>query len=359
MHRHSRVGTLLLWLATLGLGIAAAPNQAREEPSSPPPCGAYGTLEFVCGPAAAEDLVRLAGGPWIIASGLAEGDKPGRLHLIDSRSRRWEVAWPSPAARVRHDARRFAACAQPPDPARFSAHGIALRHERAGHDTLLVVNHGREAIEYFAVESGAGAPRLTWIGCVTLPPDVSLNSVAALPDGGFVTTQFYTPSKGGMGAILSGALTGGLLEWHPGQVVTPVPGTELSGANGLETSSDGRILYVAAWGGREIVRFDRRSGSLRKDAVKVDFAPDNLRWSADHRTLLVAGQKFQTGQTGALKLDGWRVMRLQPQTLAVLPLYDADDRVPLEGVSVGIEVDGHLWVGPFRGDRVGVAPLPR
>ena len=333
------------------------PVSGAAEPAAA--CTAYGAMQFVCGPAAAEDMVRIDGTPWIIASGLAEGSTPGRLHRIDSAARSWEVAYPTADARAARDAKRFPDCAAPPDPVKFSAHGIAMRRVGKGVDELLVVNHGREAIEFFRIGSSSAKPQPVWIGCVPMPADVSLNSVAPLPDGGFVTTQFYTPSKGGMGAILAGTVTGGVLEWHPGKPVTPIAGTELIGANGIEVSDSGRVLYVAAWGGREIVRFDRRGAQLKKDSVKVDFAPDNLRWSADRRTLLATGQKFQTGQAGPMKLEGWSVVRVQPTTLALAPVYGADANAPLQGVSVGIEVDGALWVGPFRGDRVGVIALPR
>jgi hypothetical protein len=350
----------LALLALTPCALVFAPQvAAAAEPAAA--CRGYGAMRFVCGPASAEDMVRIDGTPWIIASGLAEGTTPGRLHVIDSVSKTWEVAWPTPDARSAHEKRRFAACATPPDPATFSAHGIAIRRIGKAVDELLVVNHGREAIEYFRLDSHSAKPQPVWIGCVPMPADVSLNSVAPLPDGGFVTTQFYTPSKGGMGAILAGQLTGGVLEWHPGKAVTPIAGTDLIGANGIESAAGGRVLYVAAWGGRQIVRFDRTGPTLKKDVVKVDYAPDNLRWSADRKTLLATGQRFEVGGTApaGLKMDGWRVMRVEPATLALTPVYSADANQPLQGVSIGLEVDGKLWVGPFRGDRVGVVDLPR
>lgn len=320
---------------------------------------AAGELQLLEGPTAAEDLVRVPGTRWLIGSGLAEPTVPGRLHLIDSARKQWQQAFPSAAVRTAPDARRFPDCTTPPDAAAFSAHGLALRQTGRGRHSLLVVNHGREAIEFFTVASSGATPQLTWVGCVAMPADVYLNSVAALPDGGFVTTQFYAKSQGGMGAIRTGALTGGVLEWHPGGVVTPIPGTELSGANGIETTDSGRVLYVAAWGGREIVRFDRRGATMKKDVAKVDFAPDNLRWAADGRTLLATGQRFDASGSGPLQMAGWRVVRVTPATLAVAPVYSADASAPLQGVSVGLEVDGQLWVGPFRGDRIGYLTLPR
>ncbi len=334
--------TLFAALLVLTIGTAAAAD-----------------LQYVTGPTGTEDLVRVAGTPWLIGSGLAEPQVPGRLHLIDSARKQWQQAFPAAAMRSIPDARRFPDCSTPPDAATFSAHGLAIRPVGRSHHHLLVVNHGREAIEYFTVNSAGKTPQLTWVGCVAMPADVYLNSVAALPDGGFVATQFYAKSQGGMGAIRTGALTGGVLEWHPGGVVTPIAGTELSGANGIETTDGGRVLYVAAWGGRQIVRFDRRGIDLKKDSVPVDFAPDNLRWSRSGRTLLATGQRFDASGSGPLQMAGWRVVRVTPATLAVAPVYSADASEPLQGVSVGLEVDGQLWVGPFRGDRIGYLPLPR
>jgi sugar lactone lactonase YvrE len=107
-----------------------------------------------------------------------------------------------------------------------------------------------------------------------------INSVALLPDGGFVATKFYdTKAPGGFNSILSGGTTGGVLEWHPKTGVKPLAGTELAGANGIEVSKNGKWIYVAAWGTQEVVRFSRGDGSLKKDVVKIGFAPDNLRWA--------------------------------------------------------------------------------
>jgi sugar lactone lactonase YvrE len=338
-------------LAGGGSALAAEASAAN--------CAPQGGLDYVCGPASVEDLVQVPGSAWILGSGLAERDAPGRIHRIDSRARNGSIAWPADAAPAAHDAKRFPDCATPPDAAKFSAHGLALRHLAAGRDELLVVNHGREAIEFFDVDSRQGVPRLAWKGCVPMPADVYLNSVAALADGGFVATQFYDPGKGSMATILTGAVTGDVLEWHPGSRVSHIAGTSLSGANGIETDGRGRVLYVVAWGSRELLRFDRRGSSLAVRRVALDFAPDNLRWTADHRRLLLAGQKVAAQGSGPVKLEGWRVLRVQPDSLDLETVHDAGADVALQGVSIGLEVEGRLWVGTFRGDRVGSLPLPR
>ena len=260
---------------------------------------------------------------------------------------------------ISHDLQRFPACPSPPDITKFNAHGITLRASGSGRYQFLVVNHGgREAVEFFDISTRGARPVLTWVGCVVMPPDISINSLDTLPDGGFIATHFYSPSKGGIGAVFSREITGGLLEWRPGRAVVPIPGTELSGANGIVLSQRGQVMHVAAWGTRDLVRFERRGAAVTRKSVPLDFAPDNLRWTADGR-LLVAGQKFVARREGPATLDGWTVAVFDPQTLALVKkLKDVDGTALFQGVSSALEVGDLIWVGPFRGDRIGYFPKP-
>src|SRR5690606_22259719 len=118
-------------------------------------------------------------------------------------------------------------------------------------------SHGeREAIEVYELSLAEVDPALTWKGCVVLPANTFSNSVARLDDGGFVTTKMMDPAEG-FGLIASGGITGNVFEWHPGGEVVAVQGTDLSGANGIVLSDDERYMFVAAFGTREIVKFDR------------------------------------------------------------------------------------------------------
>jgi hypothetical protein len=325
-------------------GAAAATNE----------CANAGNMGFVCGPQAAEDLVRIGTTRWLVGSGMGGAGQPGRLHLIDTKARSWEVFQPSSPM---HDKRRFPQCDGAPDATKFSAHGLALRALGAGRHELLVVNHGgREAVEFYELHEGAARPMLHWLGCVPLPHDTNVNSVAQLADGGFLATLFYVPSLGGIDSVFASKVNGAVLEWHPGGEVTRIAGTELSGANGIVASTDGKVFHVAEWGRRNLVRFDRQSGQLQKRSVALDFAGDNLRWSQDGRSILIGGQKFTPRAGGPATLDGWSVIRVNPDTLAVKKLHDADGTAPMQGISVAVEVDREIWVGPFRGDRVGYFP---
>ena len=341
----------LLWTLLL-LGAGGAATAADN-------CAPEGDIRFICGLEAVEDLVQVGKSHWLLGSGLGGPDRPGTLVRVDTRAKQGEVIYPSATARHVHDSKAFPACATPPDPKKFNAHGIALRRTGRDRYQLYVVNHGgREAIEFFDVDARGAKPELSWTGCVVMPDDTSMNSLDLLPDGGFISTLFYRPSKGGIGAVFMREITGGLYEWHPGGSVQPIAGTELSGANGIALSRGGRVIHVAAWGTRELVRFERRGNTVTKRSVPLDFAPDNLRWTSKGK-LLVAGQKFVARREGPATLDGWTVAEADPSTLAIRKWKDADGKAVYQGVSSAVELGDTVWIGPFRGDRIGYFPKPR
>jgi hypothetical protein len=358
MIQMKRIWSLLL---IAGTGLASGDLLAAQPSATPAPtgCAPDGDLHYLCGLEAVEDLVRIDETRWLLGSGLGGPARPGTLVLIDSRAKQAEVLFPAPGAKIAHDAKRFPDCTTPPDPAKFNAHGIAIRAAARGDKEFLVVNHGgREAIEFFRVGMGASKPSLTWLGCVLMPADTSINSLDSLPDGGFVATLFYVPSKGGIGSVFAREITGGLLEWHPGGPVKSIPGTDLSGANGILLADGGRVMFVAAWGTRELVRFERKGDTVTRRVVPMDFAPDNLRLTRDGK-LLVAGQKFVARREGPAGLDGWTVAVVDPETLEVTKLREVDGTAPFQGVSSALEVGDEIWVGPFRGDRIAWFPKPR
>ena len=339
-------GLLVLSLASAGGSWATAAEG----------CAPSGDLQLICGPEAVEDLDRVGQTKWLIGSGMAEGGKGGHLRLIDTAARRWENLYPAGGPAGARDAKRFPDCTAEPEAQKFSAHGIVLRNAGGGRQELLVVNHGREAIEYFTVIQAGSKPQVQWIGCVPLPQDVYANSVAPMPDGGFVTSLFYRPSQGGIDAVFASQVTGGILRWTPGGKVTEMPGTQVSGANGIAVSHEGRVIHMAAWGTRELVRFEWNGDKLSKKTVPLSFAGDNLRWSADGKSLLIGGQKFVARKGGPASLDGWSVVRVNPDTLDVKMVRDAGPKETMQGITVGVEVGNEIWIGQFRGNQVGYFP---
>jgi hypothetical protein len=349
------------WLATGSLLIAGwsliGRGAAAAEPSSS--CEPDGALQFVCGPLNAEDLVRVGSSRWLIASGMdgaltGAGAAKGHLYLVDHRNRSWQVAFPGASPSFVHDKALYANCPGPLNVGNFSAHGIALRQQSRGRYRLYVVGHGdREAIEIFEVDARGSMPSLTWSGCVVLPDDVSANSVAVLPDWGFVTTKFLdrtVPQAQSMAQARQGQLNGAVFEWHPGGRVVAIPGTELSAPNGIEVSPDGKTLYVAVFGTHEFVRFRRDGNGLKKDSIPVAISPDNVRWTAKGK-LLTVGSNY-SGPT-APRTTAWTVLEVDPDTLATRPAAQGESSRGMQALSVGLEVDGEIWVGTFAGDRVG------
>lgn len=333
---------------------AAAPHAAAASASTN--CPADGALQFVCGPKNAEDILRV-GERWLLASGMdgalgGGGTAQGRLYLVDHRAKTWLEAFPGSAPAFRHDTEMFGACPGPLDTNGFSAHGLALRELQTGRHRVYVTGHGaREAIEVFELDATASTPAIAWVGCVVLPDDVLANSVAILPDWGFVTTKFLDrrmPTQQGMADARAGKLNGAVYEWHPGSAVTAIAGTDMSAPNGIEVSPDGTTLYVAAFGTREFVRFDRNGDTLKRDSFALDITPDNVRWSQDGK-LLTAGSNAPDSAAGA----GWSVIEIDPVTLATRRIAGTASSTGMQAISVATDVGDEIWVGTFSGDRIG------
>ena len=159
-------------------------------------CDPDGEIEFLCGPVSPEDLISVPQSPWVIVSSMED---EGHLYLADTRDHTATVLFPTGTSRAQHDTTTYGDCSGPPT-AQFRPHGLSLRPGDDGTHTLYVVGHGgREAVEVFQLDTSGTSPTATWIGCVMAPDMVGLNSVAALPDGGFVATNFQFTGGGAVG----------------------------------------------------------------------------------------------------------------------------------------------------------------
>jgi hypothetical protein len=367
-----------LWLAACGGGTGGGSGGAGSDraaasssspaaaapatPAAPVDCSAYGELEYVCGPANAEDIVRLGASDWLIVSGMTplQGSAtPGKLYLVNRATKRYEELFPGVAVKFQIDNATFGDCPGPIDTRRFSAHGLALRERAAGVYRLYMTSHGdREAIEAFDVDATGAKPEIAWVGCVLLPERTFANSVAMLADGGFVTTKFTDPTDPeGFAKVGRGEVNGNVYEWHPGGKVTAVSGTELSGPNGIELSTDERYLWVAATGTREVVRFDRRAAPMAKASVAVDVGPDNLRWGADGKLYTIGGNYVPPAECPAPPCStGWSVVEIDTNAMQASRIAGADQKAALQGASTALPVDGEIWIGTYSGDRVGYLP---
>src|SRR5688500_1015928 len=341
-----------LVLAGIAVVLSMSTGIAQQPPAAPPapPCVAT-DAQYVCGQRAPEDLVVVPGGQWVIASAYSQ---PGGIFLIRAKDRTSTMVYPVDGAKERLDAKTYNTCPGAPDAgtkAKFQTHGLyLLAGANNVHRLFVVVHGGRESVEVFELDARQGTPALTWIGCAVAPDPIGLNSVRGLPDGGFIATNFLPRGNpSGFAALQKGARNGELWEWHTATGWQKVPGSESSGANGLEMSEDGRTLYVAAWGSQSFFRLSRGQTPPKRDEVKLGFQVDNIRWSRDG-SILAAGQ----GGGGALGGQASIVVKINPTTLAV---REIDRRPNAPGYSAGtvaVEVGDKLWVGSFRGDRIAI-----
>jgi DNA-binding beta-propeller fold protein YncE len=322
---------------------------------APAGCSPAGAVQFVCGQQAPEDLVLVPGSDWVIASVYAN---PGGIRLINARDRTTSVAYPTATVRERLDAKTYDSCPGAPDAAQkatFRTHGLAIRAGRNSVHTLYAVHHGtRESIEVFEVDARVRPPALTWIGCAVAPDPIGLNEVVALADGGFIATDFQARGidAAARGRMMAGENNGALWEWHTGQGWKMIPGSEASGANGLEISKDGKWLYVAAWGSQNFFRVSRGGSPVKRDAVPLGFRVDNLHWAPD-------GSLLAAGQGGAVPAQTTNVVKIDPETLKVQELIRHPDTPEFGFGTVALPVGKEIWVGSFRSNRIAVFPAAR
>ena len=333
--------------AVLAAVACAVSTQAAGAQS----CADEGDVGYVCGLNNPEDLLRVEGTPFVLTGNTGDTDSQGGgFYAVDVRTRQVRdlpIDFSAPA----HDAYRD--CPGPPDPAKFSAHGIDLTSDR----TVLAVNHGgRESIEVFRLTASGAGLALTWIGCAMVPESSVANSVAALPDGGFVTTVPLRSSQELPNAGL-GRPTGAVYRWAPAGGWRPVP-VELSFPNGILVSRDGASLFVAGYTEQAVAKVALATGAV--DAkVKLPFNPDNLRWAPDG-DILAAGQDAEPAfvQLTCVSTDvetcqvPTGVSSIEPGSLRATTIFEREGDERFGAGTSAIVVDDELWIGSFRAQRL-------
>ena len=346
-----------LSLALLLLFLCSAATAAERG------CDAAGEYAFVCGPKNAEDLVRVPGTKWIVSSGMAEG---GVLYLIDSEAKSFTELYPGDAPLARQDMQLFGACPGSPDPNSFVTHGLNLQPGADGHSTLYVVGHGgREAIEVFDVDATSEAPVLTWTGCIMTPDGMEANSVASLTDGSLlVTIPLHTGVP--ISDAFAGKLTGQVYRWSPGDSgLTPVEGTEMPYANGIEVSADGQEFYVASSGLLTVSAFSNaHPARLLRSTGTLEFVPDNLHMDSNGR-LVTAGLHLEDPACGPVKQTeefnfeefascprAFTVWSIDPQSMQGRAFATGPANPNFSNITMALSVGDELWIGTFAGDRI-------
>jgi hypothetical protein len=352
----------------LGLSAVQADVLTAAESAT---CG----KDQICGTVNAEDMVRLDGTDWVIASGMAGPGIPrGGLFAIVARSRAAEPL----TIEIGVPDRDFASCPAPLDPARWSAHGLSVRRDAVDRYRLFVVGHGgREAVELFRIDMAEGKPHARWVGCVPVPsvigPDAktpvpgNANAVAALPDGGIAISVSPKMDHGDARAVdrlAEGSGSGQVMLWHVATGWRPLAGSPVRGINGLALMPDGRRLLVNAQAERAIYSVSLGLAAPVRVASDLGFLPDNIRLGDD-------GMFYAAGARGALRdavvcafsparvcPQGYAVLRIDPSTLRSEMVVEADGNADFGIATTALRVGDALWLSSFRGDRIRVVPAP-
>lgn len=359
-------------LPTLVAAVALAAGAPGVDSAG---CASGGVMHFACGIPVPEDLVRISGTRWVIASSMPRDGSAGGLYLVDTRTRavhrirlRSERTPPEAFASTPEEAAAVGHCLAL-DPQRFIAHGVSLSAGENGVDRLYVVGHGgREAIELFNVEMRGDEPVVRWAGCVEMPTGVEANSVVGLPGGGLMFTTLYDPGEmewpQRIAKLASGAPSGGVFEWHAATGFHRLATPPLSGPNGIAVSPDGGTVFLAGWGDRIVRRLDRQGRETAMPLV-LDFLPDNLHWAPDG-SLLASGQATDVKSLfdcSAKKdrptycVSGWSVARIDPSKFAITANSHGVTSGSFGDTTTALQIDGRFWLGSINGDRIGIVDL--
>jgi hypothetical protein len=333
-------------LALLAITGCGGSNPIDDCQSSP-------GIDVFCGFAKPEDLAQLPDSPWLLVSELGNGIEPGHVAALrpgDSEVVRLQVTAAPSAGEL-----EFPICGPPP--ARLKPRGFHLSG-RGESTRLLIVNAGPSVrIEAYQVVPGP-VPSLRWVGCVTVPENITPNDVAAMPDGGFVVSHMYTPPRNTLLTLrfMLGMSTGYAARWQPETGWSQIPGSDASFPNGIETDSVSGRVFLASTYGEDLTAVDPDGGNRRRVSLPVQ--PDNLTWSPDGRLLAVGHTGIpMLGTRGCRELGNapcafpFAVAAIDPVTLEVATIYAHSDGL-IPGASVALMHEGELYLGTFFGDRI-------
>ena len=324
-----------------------------------------GDIKYLQGPLNAEDMQPLGETQWLVTSGLngapTNKDHTGHIYLINRKEKTFEELFPGAMQQLKPDKELFNDCQRPVNHNKFSGHGMDLKLQSSGLYRLYVINHGeREAIEVFSIDAKGAKPAISWAGCVTLPKEVMANGVAILQDGGFLTTNYFDPTKPNARAeLIQGKISGAVYEWHPGGDVKAINGTELSGPNGIAITPNNEWVYLTAFGAREILRFNRTKSPVTMESVKLDITPDNIRWGDDGMLYTVGNKQVppEECQNPPCRA-GWSVYSVHPETLELKRIFSVDQTAALQNGTTALVKGNEIWVGTFAGDKIAYFPKP-
>lgn len=322
-------------------------------------CDGNAELDLVCGFTAPEDIELAPDNTTLLVGEMILG---GRLMALNSDT--YAVSELFPAQSVKGDVLwGEETCTDYPDQMTF--HGIDLTYRADGVLQLLAVNHGeRESVEFFEVLTEAeGAPKgLIWRGCAMAPGSESLNDVAALPGGGFVsTTPFEGSELWSIVKALVGFNTGYVRQWDPESGWSIIAGTEGRYPNGVIARPDGSSFFVNLYIDG-LVREYTLDGTVIGEAEVLN--GDNLSWGSDGRIRIASHRASSWQMVKALQVQPsedlkipFAIVEYDPVSQAVSDIF-VHDGSTYGAATVAQEVDGKLFMGSFKGGRVAVLKAP-
>lgn len=324
------------------------------------------TERLVDAPSKPEDLIVLPGTDSLIISGMSadpgkDGGAAGHLYLMDKNTEELTEIWPDRKHATELNEDFYSDCPAPPELDIASPHGIGLEEQDDGTSRLYVVNHGgRESVEVFSLEPAGQGAEVTWTGCELLPEGTFGNGVVPDPaSDGFYVTHYFDPTDmmAGFEAAFAGDDTGYVLRSDPAAGWQKVPGSDMSAPNGIAISANGAELYVAGWGSRDVRKFALDGNDGEPEVLKLDFMPDNLRWTSEG-TLLVTGQDidsfktFQGFQTGEVSPEpGFQVIEIDPAEFTAKEIASGTSE-GFTNPTTAIQVDGDILIGSVNGNKI-------
>ena len=324
-------------------------------------CQSFQNTRPLCFFSNPEDLALVPGDTALIVSEYGDhyGTQPGALVFYDYEKQQRRVAYDI------FDTSRPAqywgesACTQPPGKL-FSPHGIDLSQRTDGRWQLLVVQHGgRESVEFFELTGTGDDLKLMWRGCALAPEKASLNSVASGHDDEFFTTKMVSTDVSWQGEQIDPQRPTGLVyRWSKHSGFEPVPGSEGVMPNGIAASSDRSTIYVVYSGENLLKKIDAKSGTVL--AATTVRAADNVKWSADGKSLVAASfvgsastadfTRCGSSDIGICPIP-FAVVELDPGSLSQTKLFENPD-APMGAGTVGLKVGSTLFIGTFSGNRI-------
>ena len=150
-----------------------------------------------------------------------------------------------------------------------------------------------------------------------------------------------------------------------------IPGTKaFSAPNGVVVSPDGKYIFVNLSTGRQLARVTRGQNPPKVDFAPTGILPDNVRWSASGKSLLVGGHDVSTeeffvrvGASYAKSNVGgnvnmpFKILRMDPETLEFTEVIGSGVYGVMGGGTGAIEVGNKLWVSSMTADRIAIFPM--